>query len=271
MTPLVSLLIGFIISGVIVYFSYKFGFLSFSGSLSAVFVGTIVLGFGGLNWGLVLLWFFVSSSLLSRIGKKQKVSLNSVREKGDRRDVWQVLANGSVASILVICHLISPEPIWYFLFISTMAAVTADTWGTEIGALSKSPERSIINFKKVPKGTSGGISFVGTLASLLGSFSLTVVGILSQFAPYKIRTDAMIFICLAGFLASLGDSFLGATIQSRYACSVCNKITERKIHCNQKTSLEGGLRFINNEVVNFLCSLFGLEFGYIFWVKEDFS
>ncbi len=229
-----------------------------------MFVGTVVLGLGGLNWGIVLLWFFLSSSWLSQIDKKQKVLLDFIWEKGDKRDAWQVLANGSVASLLVILYKISADPIWYLLFVSTLAAVTADTWGTEIGVLSNSPVRSILNFKKVPKGTSGGITLTGISASLLGSLSVAILGIVSPLAPHKMKLEAMLFITLAGFLASLADSFLGATLQGQYLCASCNKITERKLHCNQNTTLKRGWRFISNDMVNFLCSVLGMFFGYIF-------
>lgn len=264
MTPWGNFFLAFIIVGVIVYFSYKLRFLTVSGSLASLLIGTVVLGGGGLNWALILLWFFLSSNLLSQIDKEQKVLLNFVWEKGDKRDAVQVLANGSVASILVISHDISPGQIWYLLFVSTMAAVTADTWGTEIGVWSKSSVRSVLNFKKVPKGTSGGITLLGTIASLLGSLSVAVLGIVSPYAPYKVRLDSIFFITLAGFLASVADSFLGATVQSQYLCGICNRITERKLHCNQNASLNRGRRFINNDLVNFLCSLCGTGFGYFF-------
>ncbi len=222
------------------------------------------MGGGGLNWALILLWFFLSSSLLSRVDKKQKTTLNLIWAKGDKRDAVQVLANGFVASILVIFHKVSPEPMWYLLFLSTMAAVTADTWGTEIGIWSKSPVRSLLNFKTVPKGASGGVTLLGTVASLLGSLSVAVLGIISPYAPYKIKPEAMVLITLAGFLASLADSFFGATVQGQYLCGICNKITERKMHCNQDSALHRGWRFINNDLVNFFCSVCGTGFGYFF-------
>jgi len=270
MTPNFSLLTGFLISGVIVLYSYKLGFLTFSGGIASTVVGTMVLGLGGLNWAIVLLWFFFSSSILSKIGEKEKDRLNLLWSKGNKRDAWQVLANGGVASLLVIGHKISPEPIWYFLFISTMAAVTADTWGTEIGILSKSSVHSILNFRKVPKGTSGGITLPGSSASLLGSLSIAVLGILSPFAPYEIKPETIVLVTLAGFSASLVDSVAGSTIQSRYVCPVCSDITERKVHCNQNSSLKSGWKFINNDAVNFICSLFGSLFGYIFFPARIF-
>lgn len=271
MTPISSLLIGFFVTGVIVFYSYKLGFLTFSGAIASIVVGTVILGMGGLNWGIVLLWFFFSSSILSKIGKKEKDRLSLLWVKGDKRDAWQVLANGAVASLLVICHKISPEPIWYFLFISTMAAVTADTWGTEMGVLSKSSVRSILNFRKMPKGTSGGITLLGNSGSLLGSLSVAILGILSPFASYEVKPETIFLVTLAGFSASLVDSVTGATIQSRYVCPVCSDITESAVHCNQRTSLKSGLKFVNNDLVNLICSVSGALFGYIFFSSQNFS
>lgn len=271
MTPLASLLIAFGITGIIAFCSYKLKFLTLSGAIASAVVGTIVLGLGGLNWAIILLWFFLSSSILSKIGKKEKNGLSSLWVKGDKRDAWQVLANGLVATLLVIYHKISPEPIWYILFISAMAAVTADTWGTEIGVLSKSSVRYILNFRKVPKGTSGGITFLGSTASLIGSLSVAILGTLSPFAPYQIKPEAIVLVTLAGFLASLIDSIAGATIQGRYICQSCSDITESMFHCNQKASFKSGLKFVNNDAVNLICSLSGSMFGYLFFSSHNFS
>ena len=52
-------------------------------------------------------------------------------------------------------------------FIGAVATATADTLASEIGVLQE--PRLITNFKKVPAGTDGAISILGTSAAIVGA------------------------------------------------------------------------------------------------------
>ena len=133
-------------------------------------MGAIVFGLGGLAHTVVLLSFFFSSSILSVILKKQKQKVNEKYAKGSRRDAGQVLANGGVATLCVIVGAIFPDqPVFWWMFCAAFAAANADTWATEIGALSKSAPRLITSFKQVEAGTSGGITLLGSVSALAGA------------------------------------------------------------------------------------------------------
>jgi uncharacterized membrane protein len=60
-----NLLIGSILSAVISIVAYRRDSLSESGVIGAMILGTLIFGFGGWVWGLTLITFFVSSSVLS--------------------------------------------------------------------------------------------------------------------------------------------------------------------------------------------------------------
>ena len=54
------------------------------------------------------------------------------------------------------------------------------------------------------------------------------------------------------------DSLLGATVQAMYYCPACEKETERRIHnCGTRTRPMRGVNWLNNDVVNFIATLFG--------------
>ena len=156
--------------------SYYARFLNAGGAAAAFILGTIVFGLGGWTWAAPILVFFLTSSILSRLGKNRKQQYDLVFEKSSTRDVGQVIANGGVAGIIIILSFYYPNQNWYFVFLGVLAAVTSDTWATEIGVWFTATPRSILNFKKVEAGTSGGVTLAGTTGGALGALCIAVSG-----------------------------------------------------------------------------------------------
>ncbi len=249
-------LLGLAIALIISLLAYWVGALTRSGALAATLLGTVIFGLGGLAWAVLLVAFFVSSSALSRLFARRKTPLNAVFSKGGRRDAAQVLANGGLAGGFVVLHALSPSESWPWLaFAGTLAAVNADTWATELGVLSPASPRLITSGRQVERGTSGGITLVGTLAALGGA--LLIAGLAVVLQPGSGWTVAT--VGLAGLAGSLLDSLLGATCQAIYTCPACNQQTERHpLHtCGTGTLLQRGWRWMTNDVVNLLCALSG--------------
>lgn len=258
--------IGLGIALLIAISSYYFHFLSGSGAVSTFLLGTIVFGTGKWEFSIPILLFFFLSSLLSKTGKQWKQKFADTFQKGGRRDLGQVLANGGVAGVIVLLWNYFPDDVWYFAFVGSIAAVTADTWATEIGVFSKIEPRDILTFKRVPPGTSGGVTLLGLSGGLLGSFIIVLIGSFATKRYENIVDSVALFLMVigAGLIGSLVDSILGATIQAQYQCSTCGKITEKKIHCQTTpTRLISGFRFIDNDVVNGICALSGAVFTWI--------
>lgn len=246
--------------------SFYFHFLSGSGAVSTFLLGVIVFGTGKWEFSIPILLFFILSSLLSKIGKKRKQKFADTFQKGGRRDSGQVLANGGVAGILVLLWNYFPDNVWYFAFIGSIAAVTADTWATEIGVFSKIAPRDILTFKRVTPGTSGGVTLLGLSGGIFGSFIIVFLGSLVTKRYDQVAQAMVLFVLIigAGTLGSLIDSIIGATIQAQYQCATCGKITEKKIHCQTtKTKLISGYNLINNDVVNGICALSGAVTGWL--------
>jgi uncharacterized protein (TIGR00297 family) len=219
-------------------------------------VGTIVFGVGGWQWAMLLLAFFITSSGLSRLFKKHKQGLDEKFSKGHERDAGQVFGNGGLATAFVLVHALYPESsLGWVGFAAALAAVNADTWATELGVLNPSSPRLITNLRKrVEKGTSGGVSLLGTLASLTGSALIAVLAAL--FTDHWLLFP---LISLAGLAGSLFDSFLGATVQAMYYCPTDQKETEKHpLHtCGTGTVHIRGWEWLDNDWVNFACSLLG--------------
>jgi uncharacterized protein (TIGR00297 family) len=236
--------------------------LSLTGLIAAVLLGTMMYALGSLAWFGTLIAFFISSSLLSKLGHQRKAAAESGYAKGGRRDAGQVAANGGLGMLLCIGNVIWPNPVWWFIYMGVMATVNADTWATEIGGLSKSIPRSIVSGKRVTAGTSGGITGLGLIASLLGGAFIGLVGgIFNQLGETHEVNSTIVSLVLLGAIAGLGgsllDSWLGATLQVMFRCDVCGKTIEKQEHCNRKAMQIRGLRGISNDVVNAGSSLIG--------------
>ncbi len=240
--------------------SFLFRFLSLSGCAAAFILAAVLFGAGGWSWTVPILVFFISSSLLSRYGKDRKKRFESMFEKTDTRDAGQVLAHGGTSGCLSLMVHFFPDPCWFLMFLGAVAGVNADTWGTEIGLFSKSNPRSMIGFKAVPRGRSGAVSPLGTAGAMAGSVLIALSGWAAAPPGLNLSPAGMNFwvVALAGFAACLADSLLGATIQAQYRCPACAKITEKPLHCGgHATRLVSGSRWMNNDRVNFLCSVVG--------------
>jgi uncharacterized protein (TIGR00297 family) len=253
-----QLFIGFIIAALIGLLSYRVGVLNRSGAWAATLTGGLIFGLGGWPWAALLLVFFASSSGLSRAFRKSKSAVNEKFSKGSQRDAGQVLANGGLGALLAASTFFIPRADWLWIaYIGAMAAVNADTWATELGVLSRSEPRLITTGRRVERGTSGGISLTGYLAVLAGAALIGLVAaIFSPYLPFLLIIGISI---LGGLAGSTLDSLLGATWQAIYWCPQCRKETERHPQhaCGTPTTRLRGFGWLNNDLVNFACSLAG--------------
>lgn len=251
-----DLLLAFAVSFAIVLFAYWRGSLSKSGSVGALTVGTIIFGFGGWQWGILLGVFFVSSSLLSHFREEDKRIAAEKFDKGHRRDIGQVLANGGLGSVVAVLSYVYPWTGWFIVFVGIMATVTADTWATELGTLARRPPRLITTGRQVEVGSSGGVSPIGTAASAAGG---SIIGILAGLLLPELSPLLATLLGIVGGLAgSVFDSLLGATVQQIYYCENCQKETERRVHkCGFETRSLRGWSWLNNDLVNLFASAIG--------------
>ena len=178
------------------------------GTVAAAAVGVLVLWGSGLPGAALLLLFFVSGSLLTAFNQGRE------RQKGQRvasaaRNARQVLANGGWAAVGATAIRWKPEIGWA-LMVGSLATAQADTWATEIGAHARGRPRLITTGRPVPSGTSGGVTWLGTGAGLLGAAVLAGAGYLLGL-PITIGVTG----AAVGFLGMLLDSILGAALEAR--------------------------------------------------------
>lgn len=230
MTPSIVLspfIIGFIFSLVISLTARRLQWLTTDGAVAAVGMGTLVFGFGGWPQAGLLVFFFATSSALTRWQAARKP-----HPDGAGRNAAQVFANGTIATVLSVWGALHPSPWVHFAFAGAIAASTADTWATEIGLLAPSPPRLLTTGQIVARGQSGAITWQGTLAACVGAAGSAVLASLWIHTP-------LLPVWAAGTGAMLLDSLLGAT-------------------------MEGRQRWMTNDAVNLLATTAGASLAAIF-------
>jgi uncharacterized protein (TIGR00297 family) len=201
--PLI-LLIGVLMSVIL----YRFKWLSLSG---IVFAAILCMLFLASDAPLYLLFtFLIIGSLASKLNRR-KVSAAADSKSSRPRDVWQVIANGGI-SVLILLFFGGHSDLRNLLIYISIAIALADTLSSELGVFFGGRTYSIIGFRKVSPGLSGGISFMGTLAGLLGA---GFIGLLSIWVE-DYTFVRFLLIAFFGFIGMILDSVIGDLFQAKY-------------------------------------------------------
>ena len=220
-------------------------------TLSAAIMGLVmslsISIFAGSSLLLLLLLLFLLSEIVSKIIRKIKGSNNK-----NSRGFKQIFSITFVAILLSILFYIYENKILIYTAYLAIIGQLADSMASDIGSLSKKKPIDIIKLKKVENGTSGGITFIGTLAALITSILGGVIVVV--FEGFILKT--FIIIIVLGFIGTLIDSIFGSLLQVKYECLDCGNVIEYKNCCNQNVKQVSGVKFIDNATVNFLTSVF---------------
>lgn len=228
----------FLLVGVLMsVFLFRFKWLSLSG---IVFASILCILFLASNAPLYLLFvFLIIGSLASKLNRK-KVAEAADSKSSKPRDVWQVIANGGIAVVILLVFGGYLEFRNILIYVS-IAVALADTLSSELGVFFGGRTYSIIGFRMVSPGLSGGISFKGTLSGLLGA---GFIGLLSIWMESYSWENAL-FISLFGFLGMLLDSFIGELFQAKYQ-------KHDGSYSDQGIELVKGIRGFTNDTTNWV-------------------
>jgi len=197
--------------------------LDLFGSIFMIIMGIVIIFTAGVHW-LILIFLFLILGLVSTKYKHQYKKDIGVYE--GTRTLKNVISNGIVPFIMAAFGN-------YGGFIGSIATATADTLASEIGVTVQ--PRLITTFKKVPPGTDGGISVLGTAAGIIGAGIIGVAAYLLGIIPDPFLTLKISII--AGTVGCFVDSILGAVLERR--------------------------NYISNEYVNLIATITGAALGII--------
>lgn len=246
----------------IAFIAYKAKSLTLGGAIGAFAMGFIILWSTSFSGFFLFLLFFVSCTVISRVSKaiREVDNIKEVMEKkGHTRDLMQVLANGLMATIAALLWSVALENKALVMFGAAVAEATSDTFAGEIGRLSKRQPVSILNFKPVPRGLSGGVTVLGLIAAILSSAFIALFWYLWFF---DVTVLEAVLVGTMGFAGCLLDSVLGAGVQGIYFDPKAKQFSENKEKDGRMLELSRGIRWVDNDVVNLISNVFSGVFAF---------
>jgi len=248
--------------------------LSTSGALLAILVG-FCLSLAHVSFFFCLFVFFISSSKATKYKAKVKESFEHDHLVGGQRNWLQVLCNGGMATELALLYLLDigalDLPVDFknnyrasWLGIGVLGAISCcngDTWASELGTvLSREDPYLITSWRRVPRGTNGGVSMAGLAVSLLGGLVVGVgyvIGVLvaasgDDLSHAPCQWKIVLLGGLGGLVGSLIDSIIGATLQYSGKDEKTGKVVEV---AGEGVSRISGRMILDNHSVNLISSI----------------
>jgi uncharacterized protein (TIGR00297 family) len=212
-----ALLLGNLGRGVVVTAAFALaawwtGSVSGSGVAAGLLVGVVIAVFTGLAGFGVLGVFFVLGAVTTRLGYRWKAARGIAQEKGGARGAVHALANCAVPAYLAFLAASVPEPLASALkvaFVASLATAACDTLGSEVGPLGGRDPFLVTRLRRVPAGTPGAVSMLGTLAGAGGALLVGAAGAVGGL----IAPAAVGIVVAAALTGAFLESFLAATLE----------------------------------------------------------
>lgn len=197
-----------------------------AGYLHAGVLGVLLWGTLGWRGYLVVMFYFLVGSAVTRIGMAQKEAEGIAEKRSGARgpeNVWGSALVGTFCAIGVgilnagffTPNLQSPVPSLQSLlllgFIASFSTKLADTTASEVGKAYGKRTFLITTLQPVARGTEGAVSLEGTLAGVVASIAIALVG----WGVGLINLAGVPLCVVAAFIATNLESVIGATLQSK--------------------------------------------------------
>lgn len=190
-----------------------------------------VLLWGTLGWPgyIVVMFYFVVGSGVTRIGFAQKEAEGIAEKRSGARgpeNVWGSALTGTICALAVlfikiiysnyssfteneITEIISLLLLGYVASFSTKLS---DTCASEVGKAYGKRTFLITTLQPVARGTEGAVSLEGTLAGIIASGAIALVA----WGVGLVNLTGVLFCIFAAFIATNLESVIGATLQSKF-------------------------------------------------------
>ena len=207
-----------------------------SGLANAWLLGVLIWGILGWQGYTVVMFYFLVGSAVTRIGIAQKEAAGIAEKRSGARGPENVWGSALVATFCALGIALNqssefnllPTPVLLLAYVASFSTKLSDTTASEVGKAYGKRTFLITTLKPVTPGTEGAVSLEGTLAGLLASAVIAVVG----WTVGLISILGILYCIIAAFIATNLESLIGATLQEKFD-------------------------FLTNEVVNIINTFFG--------------
>ena len=151
-----------------------------------------------------LMVLFVLTFAATRFGRRRKETMGAGEPRQGRR-ASQIVANLGIAGLCAA----GISGAWLAACIAALAEATADTVSSEMGQALGGTTRMITTGRKVPAGTDGGVSLMGTALGAAAAATVVSVAVLCG----TISLHAALPAFSASIVGLIFDSVLGATVE----------------------------------------------------------
>ncbi len=207
----------------LVYFAPK-KLLTPAGVVHAGILGVIV--WGSLGWPgyAVVAFYFLAGSGVTRIGMAEKEAAGIAEKREGARgpeNVWGSALTAALCALGVLAvnwwhpeELVGQNLVFLLMlaYVASFATKLSDTCASEVGKAYGKRTFLITTLQPVPRGTEGAVSLEGTLAGVVGSLAIALVG----WAVGLIDLTGIAFCVIAAFIGTNIESVIGATLQSKF-------------------------------------------------------
>ncbi len=205
--------------------------LTLSGVIHACGLGVLIWGTLGWQGYLVVMFYFLVGSAVTRIGMKEKEAAGIAEKRSGARGPENVWGSALTGAICALGTLFVDEPYGSLLllgYVASFATKLSDTTASEVGKAYGNRTFLITTLQPVARGTEGAVSLEGTLAGIIASVAIAFLG----WGIGLIDLTGVLFCVIAAFIATNLESVIGATLQSK-------------------------VNWMTNEVVNFINTTIG--------------
>lgn len=240
---------------------------SLSGMIVTALVLFVAVAGGDWVWGALVLLYLVSAIYWMHFGQQRKGTIFN-RLLGRAQTDWRsVLGHLGWGIVLAVVTWVGRKNIYATsAFVGVAAMAVADTWASEIGALSQVKPKRLTSNLPSASGAPGAVSLLGLVSASGGAWLVGFTALICYFImslSNQIGWSNTLFwlpigATLGGLVGTLVDSLLGGTAQGMYYCDHCQLISEEPVHtCGLPARQISGWRWLTNQGVDLVGSLVG--------------
>ncbi|EAW34550.1 TIGR00297 family protein [Lyngbya sp. PCC 8106] len=214
--------------------------LTTAGIIHAGILGVLIWGCLGWQGYLVVVFYFIVGSGVTRIGMAEKEAAGIAEKRSGARgpeNVWGSALTAALCALgILLVRLLSAESsmtseiisLLLLGYVASFSTKLSDTCASEVGKAYGQRTFLITTLQPVAKGTEGAVSLEGTIAGVVASILMAVVG----WGTGLMDAIGIVWCVCAALIATNLESVIGATLQS-------------EVH------------WLTNEVVNFINTFIG--------------